>query len=670
MNNITTADVQFNENGNPISEKYDDIYFSKEDGLTESYEVFQNGNNLVGRWQTNNHSHFTIAETGFGTGLNFLAVCQRFINFKQTHPSAQLKKLHFISFEKFPLEKSALQTALKAWPQLTYWSNQLLAQYPYLVSGPHRIHFDGNITLDLWLGDIAEQMPQMQNVSNGFIDAWFLDGFAPSKNPDMWQQSLFNNMAFYSKPNATFSTFTAAGFVRRGLIEAGFNVEKVKGFGYKRERIQGVLIHKKNTDSAKPKWNIYPIEMSPSKKVAIVGGGIAAVTTALALVQRDFQVELYCPTLETDGASGNQQGAIYPMLQNNHNAFSEVNLKAFQFSQQYYHYWQSKFDFDADFCGLIQLAFSDIVKERQNSLVEGELWPQSVFQALDATQCSEVAGVSIDTGGLYFPDAGWINPKAFVKAAKTYLAQCRKVSIISDAELVDIQKIESHWRLKFDCESAQFETITPSVVLALSHNSRDFSYTQHLSLSPVRGQITHINSHASLKNLNTVLCHKGYLTPETNNLHCIGATYKHGQTDSQPTSQDNLSNLALQKKHLPALSDELSEKNVSGERASIRSATPDHLPMCGLVNSPQYLKKSLLCKNRRYKDPLPEVDNIGLYVLTGLGSRGLTTAPLLADCLASVMAGEGLPLPSFAIEALHPNRFIFRGLKRGLEVNS
>lgn len=229
QNSITNAILDWNESGTPVSNDFDDVYFSNDNGLEETRYVFLQQNHLPQRWQEYDQRRFVIGETGFGTGLNFLAVWQWFKTFREQNPDAALKELHFVSFEKFPVTKADLIKAHQSWPELAELAEQLQEHYPAAVPDCHRLVLeDGLITLDLWFGDIKDCMPQIWMGDSGVIDAWFLDGFAPSKNPEMWNQNLFNNMASLAKEGCTCATFTAAGFVRRGLIEAGFDMKKSK----------------------------------------------------------------------------------------------------------------------------------------------------------------------------------------------------------------------------------------------------------------------------------------------------------------------------------------------------------------------------------------------------------------------------------------------------------
>ncbi|MFP4313984.1 MAG: tRNA (5-methylaminomethyl-2-thiouridine)(34)-methyltransferase MnmD [Alphaproteobacteria bacterium] len=216
--------------GAPRSKEFDDVYFSAQDGLAETRHVFLESNDLPRRWE--GREQFVIAETGFGTGLNFLATCALY-----DQAPASLKKLHFISFEKFPLTARQIADYLEPWRrEFPEFLDILLDHYPLRTPGFQRMELCENITLTLIFDDINEAIPQVE----ANVDCWFLDGFRPATNPDMWSDTLFSNMARLSNKGASFGTFTAAGFVKRGLQEAGFEVQKVKGFGRKREMLTGI----------------------------------------------------------------------------------------------------------------------------------------------------------------------------------------------------------------------------------------------------------------------------------------------------------------------------------------------------------------------------------------------------------------------------------------------
>jgi tRNA 5-methylaminomethyl-2-thiouridine biosynthesis bifunctional protein len=220
------------------SEVYDDVYFDEHDGLSETRYVFLDGNILPEAWKTmepDQHT-FTICETGFGTGLNFLATWKLF---EETAPPD--KKLHFISFEKFPLDGEEIEAILVPWAkEFGDYFQCLKAHYPLLVPGFHRMHLSDRVSVTLIFDDVNHAFPKL----HASVDAWFLDGFKPSTNPEMWSQTVFDNMARLSHDHTTFSTFTAAGAVKRGLQSAGFSVRKVPGFGTKRDMLVGEKLEK------------------------------------------------------------------------------------------------------------------------------------------------------------------------------------------------------------------------------------------------------------------------------------------------------------------------------------------------------------------------------------------------------------------------------------------
>lgn len=227
MTDLEPARLLWKE-GLPYSDKFQDCYFSAENGYAESLYVFMDHNNLPQRWME--RSSFTIAETGFGTGLNFLTTLHEW---RKSKTSSQ--RLTYFSIEKHPLLPTDLERALALWPTLATEAEDLFQHYPPLEAGPHFCSLP-DCELILLFGDVAQQLQQITPP----VDAWYLDGFAPAKNPKMWSSHGFEQLAQLTAEQGTFSTFTAAGFVRRGLQDVGFSVKKSKGFGRKREMLSGV----------------------------------------------------------------------------------------------------------------------------------------------------------------------------------------------------------------------------------------------------------------------------------------------------------------------------------------------------------------------------------------------------------------------------------------------
>ncbi|UJA61432.1 bifunctional tRNA (5-methylaminomethyl-2-thiouridine)(34)-methyltransferase MnmD/FAD-dependent 5-carboxymethylaminomethyl-2-thiouridine(34) oxidoreductase MnmC [Enterobacter hormaechei] len=659
QNAIQPANLEFNAEGTPVSRDFDDVYFSNDNGLEETRYVFLEGNHLSTRFPEHPRRLFVVAESGFGTGLNFLTLWQAFDCFRAAYPEATLQRLHFISFEKFPLTAHDLRLAHQRWPELAHWAEQLQTQWPPAIGGCHRLILDdGRVTLDLWLGDINDLTDKLDDSMNQKVDAWFLDGFAPAKNPDMWSPHLFSAMARLARPGATLATFTSAGFVRRGLQEAGFTMRKTKGFGRKRDMLVGVMEQDLAIPAQAP-W--FARRASTSREVAIVGGGIASALLSLALLHRGWQVTLYCADeAPATGASGNRQGALYPLLSAHDPALFQFFPAAFTFARRLYD--SLPVAFDHDWCGVTQLGWDEKSQQKITQMLSLGL-PEDIAHAVTAQQVAETAGVDTGCGGIQYPLGGWLCPAELTSAAIA-LGQSRGLTVHYAHKVQSLSRT-AHWELRFaDGKEAQHA----SVVLANGHHITQFTQTASLPVYPVGGQVSHIPTAPELSKLRQVLCYDGYLTPQnpSNGHHCIGASYHRGETDMQYSEADQQQNRQRLVDCFPDAS-WAKEVDVSeGQaRCGVRCATRDHLPMAG--NVPDYdatleVYQDLAdSKETAVSAPVhPE-----LFMLGGLGSRGLCSAPLLAEALAAQMSDEPVPLDRVTLAGLNPNRLWVRKLLKG-----
>lgn len=217
------ADVEWNRSGVPVSRQFDDPYYSLEDGLGETRHVFLAGNGLPDRF----HDGFHIAELGFGTGLNMLAALLCWT------ASGRTDQLRYTSFEAYPLDAEEIDTALRAFPEARAIADPMLTAWAAGACG-----FETpQIRAEVVIGDARETLQRW----NGQVNAWFLDGFAPQRNPELWEPCLLTDVALHTAPGGTCATYTAAGSVRRALEQAGFDVRRVPGFGRKRHMTVGVL---------------------------------------------------------------------------------------------------------------------------------------------------------------------------------------------------------------------------------------------------------------------------------------------------------------------------------------------------------------------------------------------------------------------------------------------
>ncbi|HIF9106867.1 TPA: bifunctional tRNA (5-methylaminomethyl-2-thiouridine)(34)-methyltransferase MnmD/FAD-dependent 5-carboxymethylaminomethyl-2-thiouridine(34) oxidoreductase MnmC [Photobacterium damselae] len=694
---IENAVLDWNELGTPVSNDFDDVYFSNANGLEETRYVFLQQNGLPDRWNDFSRRRFVVAETGFGTGLNFLALWQQFKAFRAENPDATVKELHFISFEKFPVTLDDLKKAHLSWPELSDLAQQLHAHYPPAVADCHRIILeDGLITLDLWFGDIQDCMPQVWTGDEGIVDAWFLDGFAPSKNLAMWNLDVYKGMRNLARSGCTLATFTAAGFVRRELIEAGFEMKKAKGFGHKREMLTGTIGERTAPSNTKPWYHISARAKNDTAQtlndIAIIGGGVASAATALSLVRRGQTVTLYCKDEKpAQGASGNKQGAVYPLLNGNHNALSRFFAPAFVFARQFVEQAAQNSQFDHDWCGVVQLAFGgytsllvsrDGSKEHQEK--EAEMlnkqrikldkmlaggFPNELICALDHQQTREVTGVETGFDGVNYPLGGWLCPKELTRALIEQAQATGLLTLHTQSEVCKLQQeSDQRWQLQFtDGQSKQHAC----VVIANGHRFTDFEQTAKIPAYSVRGQVSHIPTNEQLGKLKTVLCYDGYLTPENphSHTHCIGASYDRNSVDLAFSEQNQHDNKQRLIDCLPqaewAKSVDVSDNQA---RVGVRCATRDHLPFMG--NVCRY--DELLTQYENLKEMQASADKVpvynNLFALIGLGSRGLSSAPLVGEMMASQICGDPLPMPLSVLEALHPGRMWVRKLVKGKEV--
>ncbi len=668
---IQPAELSWNEQGTPVSRHFDDVYFSNQDGLLETRHVFLSGNGFPERFASHPRPLCVIAETGFGTGLNFLTLWQAFDTFRQTPSDAPLERLHFISFEKFPLSAPDLMAALARWPELAAYTAKLTEQWPLPFSGCHRLLFDGGrVTLDLWFGDVTSLLPACDSSMNQQVDAWFLDGFAPSKNPDMWTADVFNNMARLSRAGGTLATFTVAGFVRRGLQDAGFDVMKVKGFGEKKHMLSGTMNHPLHLPHPAP-WYRRPAA-EKTTNIGIIGGGVASAVLALALLRRNYTVTLYCADKHlASGASGNRQGAVYPLLNGRNDVLERFFAHAFTFARRQYQTIAAQgVPFDHQWCGVSQLGYDAKSQGKIDQILAGD-WPPELATGLSQQELTDACGLACGNGGISYPLGGWLCP-AQLTTELMALAEKQGLIVHVNQRACGLQwREDQRWQVDFTDGPAAMHD---SIVLANGADITDFTQSAMLPVYAVSGQVSHVPTTPTLQKLKQVLCYDGYMTPENprNQHHCIGASYHRADKCTDYRDDDQQQN---RQRLIDCIPSEVwpNEVNVSaGEaRNGVRCATRDHLPMVGALADydatlAEYKKLDIAVKRGQPVANAPCHHN--LFLLGALGSRGLSSAPLAAEVLAAQIAGEPMPLDSETLAALNPNRMWIRKLIKGKPV--
>ena len=657
MNPVSHAQLDWDDQGRPHSRVFDDVYFSDKSGLEETRYVFLEQNRLQERFAALPvGGRLVIGETGFGTGLNFLCAWQLF----EQHAVAGAR-LHFVSVEKYPLSHADLQRALALWPELAPFAEQLLAQYIAIHQGFQRLVLDnGRVTLTLLIGDALEQLPQL----DAQVDAWFLDGFAPAKNPDMWTAELFAELARLAAPGSTISTFTSTGWVRRLINAAGFKMKRTPGIGHKWEILRGEFLGwpAETPAPAAPKpWFARPPAVSGERHALVIGGGLAGCATAASLAARGWRVSL----LERHAAlaqeaSGNPQGVLYLKLSAHGTALSQLILSGFGHTRRLLEHLQRGVDWDG--CGVLQLAFNAKEAERQAQLA-GAFAPD-LLHLLDKEQAQVRAGITLEQGGLFFPEGGWVHPPALCE----WQARHPLIEVLQHHDALELKQVDSQWQaLQGDTVLAQASV----VVLAGAAEIKRFSFSADLPLKRIRGQITRLPQTAQSRALATVVCAEGYVAPPRLGEHTLGASFDFKSDDLTPTVAEHAGNLQMLREiSLDLLqrlgADSLAPEQLEG-RAAFRCTSPDYLPIVGPLAQREAFDHTYaaLGKDARQVPDAPCPWLHGVYINSGHGSRGLVTAPLCAELLAAWLDNEPLPLPRNVSEACHPNRFALRALIRG-----
>ena len=655
---MPNAQIDWDDQGRPHSRVFDDVYFSDKSGLEETRYVFIEQNALAERFTAlPANGQLVIGETGFGTGLNFLCAWQLFE--QSARPDA---RLHFISVEKYPLTRDDLQRALALWPELATYSEQLLAAYFAIHPGFQTLTLaGGRVTLTLLIGDALEQLPHL----DANIDAWFLDGFAPAKNPDMWTPELFAQLARLAAPHATISTFTSTGWVRRALNDAGFKMKRTPGIGHKWEILRGVFVgvpeHVSAASGVKP-WFARPPQVKGPRQALVIGGGLSGCASANSLARRGWQVVL----LErherlAKEASGNPQGILYLKLSAHGTTLSQLIVSGFGYTRRLLEHLQRGRDWDD--CGVLQLGFSAKEAERQAQLAAA--FAPALVHLLDQPRAQALSGVELAHGGLFYPEGGWVHPPALCH----YQTLHPNVQVLTHHDVLQLHRVDDQWQASHD---DRVLASAPVVILAGAAEVKRFPASSGLPLKRIRGQITQLVETPDSAALKTVVCAEGYVAPGRLGEHTLGASFDFHNEDLTTTPEGHQGNLDLLQEISPDMARRLGDEQLDPHTlqgwAAFRCTSPDYLPIVGPLADPEAFARAyaVLRKDARQVPdvPCPWLD--GLYVNSGHGSRGLITAPLAGELLAAWINNEPLPVPRPVAEACLPNRFAARALVKGL----
>ena len=611
--------------GVPESADFGDVYFSRENGLEETRYVFLHHNDLPKRFTAVGAGEsFVVAESGFGTGLNFLATwhCWR-----QSNPPRDAR-LHFVSVERFPLTPEDLARAHAMWPELSELAAELQTHYPALINGTHRVVLDeGRVRLTLYFGDALDGWQEM----NFLADAWFLDGFAPSLNPELWVDDVVTAVRQHSRPGTTVATFTAVGRIRRALQAAGFEMRKVPGFGRKRDMLAGQCSCDAAPISAPSRCTPLPRPAS----VTVVGAGIGGCLLARNLAERGVKVTLVdAGAKPATGASGNTQGALYVKLGVEFNTQTQLALSALLFAQDYYlplsgSLWHPT--------GVLQLAHNDQETQRQAKFLSRNTYPESVVRPVSSEEASVLSGLPLTRGGLWFTNSGWLKPAEVCH----WLLDHDGIESHFEFDLTQLESFGDLWRLS----AASGESLdADNLVLCTGHRITELLPNELQDrFKSIRGQVTQLTTDQATFP-DCVVCGSRYLNPASAGVALTGATFDLHQDNPEVTGESEAENLLALSDMIPGIIPEplhahyaQSDPRPRG-RVGFRCTTRDYQPVVGALQGDD------------------DNNRPGLFLLTGLGSKGLSYAPLLAEHLADHLLGEPEALPRSLQSRISPAR--------------
>ncbi|MBX7058775.1 MAG: FAD-dependent 5-carboxymethylaminomethyl-2-thiouridine(34) oxidoreductase MnmC [Leptospirales bacterium] len=607
----------------PISEEYGDIYFQPEDAIAESEHVFLNACDLNGILaQAPQVLH--IGELGFGVGLNFLLSAERFIQ-----RSAAPQRLIYQSCELRPLTLDDLRRALRPLtrrPALLALAEELLELYPEAEPGLHVLPLlDGRIRLLLYLGDAADWLREMappECWNGAAVDLWYLDGFAPARNPAMWKAELFAQMASRSRAEAALSTFSAAAQVRRDLSASGFVVEKQTGFGRKREMLSGRY-------RPAPGAALWSRRAASPGRALILGGGLAGCALAAELAER----RIVCTILDqhllpAGGASGAAAGIAMPHLSALPTAESLLSLAALRYLRRRQRYALQSAAADAN-AGAALLCWNEVLEQRWRRALLAHGLTEASGRMIDEKELRELSGFGAPCNAVYLPQS------LLLSAAKLCQLQIQQGDIeFRGGQPVDrLQGAAGDWNL-LDREGAVLAS-GPQVFFACSDGALQFELLARLPLHRLRGQALLADASTRSQNLRLPICYDGYVTPAVAGQHTIGATFE--RWNDLPTPQAESSDYLWRK----------AQQRFPEFAATLSVADPVQLPA----------RVGFRCVSRDHRPLVGALGASGLYASLAFGSRGIAGAQLAAAALAALVCGEAPPLEWSILRRMDPLRF-------------
>lgn len=597
----------------PVSKQFGDVYFSKDNGLLETRHVFLNGNDLSMRLaDLKPFEYFCVGETGFGTGLNILALWQLW---QQVRPDNH-SHLHAISVEKFPLSKTDLIRALNAWPELKPLAHQLISQYPMPIAGCHRLSFpEERFSLDLWLGDAHDVFPMIEKTAP--VNAWFLDGFAPSCNPDMWEENVLNNIVRLSEIGTTFASFSVAGVLKRGLKNHGIPISRPRGFKHKREMLKAIWNPAEETESSliqeiTQKKTEQDIESNiRPRQIAVIGAGIAGLSSAWAFAQRGHQVTIYDKSAPLSGGSGNPLALLNPKLCPVEQSAEHLMTLAWQHALNHYQKFKAFRPIQVN-----QFA----LKNPEQLLGLADEYPEKILTVKD----TEDQEVQTEFPSLKLLAAGVVSPPQL----RDEILQNVNIRY-QQAKISHIEATTKPQLFSDEQDLGEFD----HVIVCTARDTTQF-FADYPALKPIRGQVSWLNNKTQPLSQNIAYSYGGYCMQLDAEHLILGASFYPGRDDIEVLAEDHVHNYELIHSVFPEYAQSLPATETWQGRASVRAQSQDYFPLLGKM----------------------KVDE-EVYSFAGLGSKGFLFAPLCSEILAAQILGEACPVPSSLVKKLSVTRF-------------
>ena len=631
---IVPARIDFSDPAAPFASDFGDVYHSRSGALAQARHVFLGGNGLPGRWQE--RQRFVVLETGFGLGNNFLATWAAWRD-----DPRRCERLHFISVEKHPPRRDDLQRAHAGSP-LAALADQLTAAWPALTPNLHPMSFEGGrVQLLLALGDAADWLPEIV----AEVDAFYLDGFAPSKNPQMWDRRLTKAMGRLAAPGASAATWSVAREVRDGLGEAGFVVERAPGFAGKREMSVARYAPAFTPRRAPSRMQA---KADGPREAVVIGAGLAGAGVAHALAEHGY----HCTVLDRHPApasetSGNPAGLFHGVITPEDGAHARFNRAAALFAQRSFAPWLGSGEIPGRIDGLLRLDTGE--PAAMEALVARLGLPADYLRVVSAEQASELAGLRMPSPAWFYPGGGWLSPAAL---ARRWLREAEHIVFRGGVAIQSVRHAASRWQVLDAAGTVCAEA--PVLVLAAGAESLRLLGRPAWPLETVRGQISLLPAGTpGLLLPRRPVAGAGYAIALPGGELLCGASAQAGDPDPAVREEDHLANLAQLGRMTGAAP--LVEPGRLQGRVGFRLVSDDRLPVLGPMPLPDARLQGQRLEQPRLIERQP-----GLYVLTALGSRGITWAPLAAQTLAAWIAGAPLPLEASLLDAVDASRFVSR----------